>query len=227
MDAVQRTRRETHDAYGRLGGRGRGVQAETLQQDQQALLDLARPARGVLRLDGELYGAAGVGDEFEQPLQGEDGLLLPGRGPLLLPVGRFVAVLPGAEVQGGEVGEFQGGDGAAAVGGAVDAAVVDADEMSVRGQPYIALQGVRPVLDRLLVRGQGVLGGLFGGPAVGDDLDQVLSCVGHRVMVPSRVGRRESGGAVPAMFLSDLSDINEDLGVTGTAYGALTAHGKS
>ncbi|MFJ2262293.1 hypothetical protein ACIOKD_28865 [Streptomyces sp. NPDC087844] len=35
------------------------------------------------------------------------------------------------------------------------------------------------------------------------------------------------GGAGRAVFLSDLSYINENLGVTGAAYGALTSCGKS
>lgn len=128
-----------------------------------------------------------VGDEFEQSLQGEDGGVRQAPGSVF-PVGRLVAVLPGAEVQCGEFGELQGGDGSAAVGRPVHAAVVDTDEMAVGGQPYIALEGVRTVLDRLLVRGQRVLGGLFGGSAVGDDLDRVLSCEGHGVMVPPSPG---------------------------------------
>ena len=65
--------------------------------------------------------------------------------------------------------------------------------MAVRGQSYVALQGVRPVLDRFPVRGQGVLGRVLGGSPVGDDLDGVLWCVGHRVMVPPSPGTR--GGA--------------------------------
>ena len=118
----------------------------------------------------------------------------------MLPVGLLVArapELPGparAEVQGGEIGELEGGHRAATVRRTVDAPVVDADEVAVGGQADIALEGVRPVLDRLPVRGQRVLGGLLGGSAVGDDLNPVLSCVGHRVMVPPRAGRRAIGG---------------------------------
>ena len=102
-----------------------------------------------------------------------------------------VAVLPGAEVEGGEIGEFQGRDRTAAVGRTVDAAVVDADQMAVRGQPYIALEGVGTVLDRLAVRGQRVLGSVFGGSAVGDDLDRVLSR-GQRWVTASWCHRRRA-----------------------------------
>lgn len=136
---------------------------------------------------------------MQQALQGQDGGLLPVLGPVL-PVGLLVAGAPelpgpaGAEVQGGEVGELQRGHRAAAVRRTVDAPVVDADEVAVGGQAHIALQGVRPVLARLPVCGQRVLGRLLGGTAVGDDLDPVLSCVGHRVMVPPRAGRRAIGG---------------------------------
>lgn len=58
-----------------------------------------------------------------------------------------------------------------------------ADEVAVGGQPDVALQGVGTVLDRLAVGGQGVFGGIVGGPAMGDDLDRgvrvALPCVGH------------------------------------------------
>jgi hypothetical protein len=62
-------------------------------------------------------------------------------------------------------------------------------------------------------------------------------------MVPSLVGTGGTGGGTGdriggrgggpvgsvggAVFLSDLSYINEDLEVTGAAYGALTSRGKS
>lgn len=146
--------------------------------------------------------AARVRDQFEQPLQREDGGV-PAVLWEVLPVGLLVARLPGVaavaglpgpEVEGGQVGELQRGDRAASVRRPVHAAVVDADEMAVGGQPYIAFEGVRTVLDRLLVGGQGVLGGLFGGSAMGDDLDPVLPCEGHRVMVPPRRGRRGTEG---------------------------------
>ncbi|BFO22888.1 hypothetical protein SHKM778_92760 [Streptomyces sp. KM77-8] len=68
-----------------------------------------------------------------------------------------------------------------------------AHEVTVGGQAHIAFERVRTVLDRFAVRGQGVLGGVLGGSAVCDDLGQVLSCVGHRVMVPSRAGGRSRG----------------------------------
>lgn len=138
---------------------------------EQPFLDLSRPARGVLRLDGQLERPAGGADvvgQFEEPFQGEYGRELARHG---VPVGGLLVVLPGTEVEGGEVGQFQGGDGAAAVGRAVHPAVVHTDELSVRGEADIALQGVRTVLDGLPVRGQGVLGGVVRGPAVRDDLD--------------------------------------------------------
>jgi hypothetical protein len=40
-----------------------------------------------------------------------------------------------------------------------------------------------------------VLGGVLGGSSVGDDLKVVLSCVGHRVMVPPPRGTRGAMGA--------------------------------
>jgi hypothetical protein len=156
----------------------------------------------MLGLDGQLHPAPRVGDQLQQPFQGEDGGRVAVLGPHL-PVGLLVARvpglprrprLPGAEVEGRQVGQLQLGDRAAAVGRTVDAAVVDADEMAVRGQPYVAFEGVRTVLDRLAVRGQGVLGGILGSPAVGDDLNALLlPCVGHRVMVPSVRGTRPAG----------------------------------
>ena len=146
----------------------------------------------------------------------------------LLPVGGLVAVLPGTEVQGGEFGELQGGDGAAAVGRTVDPAVVHAHEVAVGGQAHIALEGVRTVLDRLPVRGQCVLRRLLGGSAVGDHLDRVLlSCEGHRVMVPPSRGRRETEGVTLPPFSCRWSVVKSRPGRTATAYGALTPGGKS
>jgi hypothetical protein len=65
--------------------------------------------------------------------------------------------------------------------------------MTVGGEPHIALEGVRAVLDRLAIGGQGVLGGVFRSAAVGDDLNAVLPCLGHRVMVSPLRGRRAQG----------------------------------
>lgn len=127
-------------------------------------------------------GKAGIGNQLQQPLQGEHGGAL-GVG---VPVGRLLAVLPGSEVEGGEVGQFQGGDGATAVGGAVDPAVVDEHEVAVGGEPDIAFEAVGAVFDGFPVGGQGVLGSILRGAAVGDDLDGARHCVGHRVMVPPR-----------------------------------------
>lgn len=56
--------------------------------------------------------------------------------------------------------------------------------MAVGREPDIALEGVGPVLDGLAVGGQGVLGGILRGAAVGDDLDGARRCVGHGAMVP-------------------------------------------
>jgi hypothetical protein len=57
--------------------------------------------------------------------------------------------------------------------------------MTVGCESHIALQGVRTVLDGLHIGGEGVLGGVLRGPAVRDDLNAVLTGLGHRVMVPS------------------------------------------
>jgi hypothetical protein len=38
-----------------------------------------------------------------------------------------------------------------------------------------------------------VLGGVLGGAPVGDDLNRVLSCLGHCVIVPPSRGTREIG----------------------------------
>ncbi len=196
----------------------------------------------MLGLDGQFHPAPGVGDESEQPLQGEyGGRLAVLRG--VLPVGFLVAPLPGlarlpgAEVQGGEIGELQGGDRAAAVGRTVDPTVVHAHQVAVGGEAHIALEGVRTVLDRFGVRGQGVLGGLLGGSSVGDDLNHMLPCVGHRVMVPPSPGtrpvvrtrriHRSVRRHWNCSFSPVMTYIKNGRGPTATAYGALTSRGKS
>ena len=107
--------------------------------------------------------------------------------------GSVAPALPGAEVERRQLGELQGGDGAAAVGGAVDPPVVDADELAVRGQPDVALQGVRAVLDRLPVRGERVFGDVLGGSPMGDDLDRPSL----RVRVRDRAGERHRAMVPP------------------------------
>ena len=168
---------------------------------QQPLLHLARPARRVLGLDGQLDRAARRRDQFEQPLQGEYGGAA-GRPVRALRSGGLLAVLPGAEVECGEIGEFQGGDGAAAVGRTVHPAVVHADQMAVGGQPYIALQGVGAVLDGLPVGGEGVFRGVLGGSPVGDDLDAgAAACVrSPRHGVTARTRLRAGGHTADAPF---------------------------
>ncbi|GHE44986.1 hypothetical protein GCM10018782_19400 [Streptomyces griseoaurantiacus] len=88
---------------------------------------------------------------------------------------------------------------------------------------------------------------------MGDDLDRMLACVGHRVMVPPVRGRRgtvrptrtvrdRSAEVRAAECVAERADVTGP-GVrlvtlvlykvwswarpTGTAYGALTVHGKS
>ncbi|MGC0348383.1 hypothetical protein RKD34_003963 [Streptomyces sp. SAI-218] len=99
--------------------------------------------------------------------------------------------------------------------------------MTVGREAHIAFEGVRPVLDRFAVRGESVLGSVFRGSAVGDDLSQLLPCVGHRVMVPPLGGTRANGGISIAPHLSCMAYIKSSRRPTGTAYGALTARGKS
>ncbi len=178
-DAVQRAGGETHDPYGRVVRRRRVGQPEPPQELHQPLLDLSAPAGRVLGLDGELDGPPRVGDQLQEPFEGEDGGVLG-----VAPVRALPRVLPRAEVERRKIGEFQAGNRPAAVGGAVDAPVVHADEVAVRGEPHIALQGVRPVLYGLHVGGEGVFRRVLGRAAVGDHLDGVRACVGHRVMVP-------------------------------------------
>jgi hypothetical protein len=72
-----------------------------------------------------------------------------------------------------------------------------------------------------------VLGSVFRGSAVGDDLNQLLPCVGHCVMVPPLWGTRANGGIWIAPHLSYMAYIKSSHEPTGTAYGALTARGKS
>jgi hypothetical protein len=69
-----------------------------------------------------------------------------------------------------------------------------------------------------------VLGGVLRGTAVGDDLDALLSCVGHRVMVPPRAWPPRKFGLPDASVSPAVKDGS---GRTGTPYGALTSHGKS
>ena len=166
------------------GGRSRPNRSS---RSQQPLLHLAGPAGRVLGLDGQLHPAAASATSSSSRPRVSTELT---RGPR--PVRALLAVLPGAEVQRGQVRELQGGHGAAAVGGAVHSPVVHAHQLAVGGEPHVAFQGVRAVLDRPPVRGERVLGGVLGGASVGDHLDAggvwgvraVLPCLGHRVIVP-------------------------------------------
>jgi hypothetical protein len=79
-------------------------------------------------------------------------------------------LLPGLEVPALELGQLQGRDDPAAAAGPVDAAVVHADQVSVGGQPDIALERVRAVGQRLLVRPQRVLGQQVARAAMGHHL---------------------------------------------------------
>ncbi|CAM5732777.1 hypothetical protein STENM223S_09160 [Streptomyces tendae] len=165
----------------------------------------------MLGLDRQLHLPPGVGDELQQPLQGEHG---GGLAVLraVLPVGLLDARPPAAsrvfqepKSSVARSDELERRDRAASVGRTVDATVVHTDEVSVGGEAYVALECVRAVLDRLAVRGQGVLGGVLGGPAVRDDSGQVLPCVGHRVMVPPLTGGRAAGGVIGTAVRSEPS----------------------
>ena len=161
--AVQGTRREAHDPYRRAPAARR---AEAVQQGQQPLLDLPRPAGRVLGLDRQLDRPARVAtsSSSRSRVSTEVRSASSGRATRTGRAGSCGSLLPGAEVQLRQVGQFQGGDGAAAVGRTVDPAVVHADEMAVGGESDIALQGVGPVLDGFAVGGQRVFGRVVGRP---------------------------------------------------------------
>ena len=78
-----------------------------------------------------------------------------------------------AELELLQLGQVQGRDDAAAVRGVPDLPVVHADQDAVAGHPHVALDGVRADRGGLAVGRQGVLGGLRGRAAVGDDLGPV------------------------------------------------------
>ncbi len=176
-DPPDRERRERHHRDRRLfGARGR---RETVpaQHRHQLLLDQSRVPGRVLRLDQQAHLPVAVHHEFQQPFEREH--LADGRVPVrvevdvpldeqLVRAGRQV-VLPGAEVERVQVGQRAFAHQTASVGGAVQPAVVDADQMTVSGQPDVTLERVGAVANCLLVGRQRVFGDLRGGASVGND----------------------------------------------------------
>ena len=140
--------------------------AEPVEQLDEPALDQAGIAGRVLGLDGEVERPSGVRDELEEPLEGQH--------PTAVDAQRVGvdAVVPGPEVELVELGQLEGRDDAAGVAGAVDPAVVDADEVTVGGQAYVALERIGARVDGPLVGGHRVLGRLGRGAPVRDHLDR-------------------------------------------------------
>jgi hypothetical protein len=138
------------------------------QRLDQAALHLGAVPGRVLGLDQQPDRPAAVPHRFQQPVEGEQ----PGE------VGQFLvgreAGMPRAEVQHVELGQRLAADQAAAVAGAVEPAVVHADQVAVAGEPDVALEAVRPVLEGAQVGTQGVLRQRVGSAAVGEDQWSVL-----------------------------------------------------
>ncbi len=141
---------------------------EVAQHLRERVLHVAPVPGGVLRLDREPHGRRRLEHRREERLEREHrraGLVR--RRILVVDPGLVVA----AVVVGGELLERHRADGAPAGARPVDPSVVHADERAVGREPHVALDRVGPLLDGLQVGGQGVLGLLVVGTAVGHDLD--------------------------------------------------------
>ncbi len=143
--------------------------AEVGERLDEAPLDQPAVTRRVLGLDRELDRPVRVRDGLEQPAQREhlvevgiriDGLVVESR-PRVLPRGELELV---------EIGQLHRRDQAARARDPPEITVVDADQVTVRGQPDVALQRLGPLADRFEIGPPGVLGVLVARAAVRDDL---------------------------------------------------------
>jgi hypothetical protein len=132
-----------------------------LEHLRQPALDQRAVAGGVLGLDEDLDPPVGVrdqGQELAQRQQVRAVVPLDDVGDLVVRRGGLpLQLLPGPPVQPLELGQLQGRHEAAAVGGPVDAPVVHAHQVTVGGEPDVALERVGADLDGLEVGGEGVL----------------------------------------------------------------------
>jgi hypothetical protein len=78
-------------------------------------------------------------------------------------------ILPIAEVEGLEIGELKSGKNATAVECAVNAPVMNANQMTIGSESNVRLEGVGAVLNRPEVCGKRVLGGALRRPSMRND----------------------------------------------------------
>jgi hypothetical protein len=77
--------------------------------------------------------------------------------------------MPGAEVEGIQLGQRLGADQAATVAGAVEPPIVYADQVPVAGEPDVALQPVGAFVQRAQVRTERMLRQCVGPAAMSED----------------------------------------------------------
>ena len=94
-------------------------------------------------------------------------------------------VLPRREVEVLELGELHRGDDPVAVCGTTQVPVVHADQVSVRGQPDVALERLGALVESRHVGTKGVFGILGTGAAMGNHLRPAPD---HAVIVLPRLG---------------------------------------
>ncbi|CUR60319.1 hypothetical protein NOCA2740003 [metagenome] len=163
--ALQGRPREAHDPHRRAGL----VPPELPQQLDEAPLDQAAVAGRVLGLDRQLDVAVIVGHRLQQLAQREDAAELD-VAVLGLVVEVGPGILPGREVELVEVGQLHGGHDALGRRRPPQVAVVDADQVAVGGEPYVALERLGAHVERLEVGPEGVFGVLLARASMGDDL---------------------------------------------------------
>ena len=99
-----------------------------------------------------------------------------------------MGLLPGAKVQALQGRQLERGDRALTVGSPVNAAIVDAHQVGVSGEPHITLENVGTFGDRPNIGLEGLFGQVLAGSAVGDDLRSPVGvghdCFGHEPIVP-------------------------------------------
>ena len=166
--------------------------AELVEELHQAPLDQPGVAGRVLGLDGQLHPTRVVRHGLQQPAQGQHlAELGVGVGRLVVEVGP--GVLPRREVEVLEVGELHRGDHGVAVRRTPEVAVVDADQVPVGREPYVALEGLGPLVQRRDVGTERVLGAWRSNPGVPPPEAAPRPC-----RHCARPGRHSRGSGVPS-----------------------------